>query len=178
MSEQPATRLTSRLVFQGRVFSLYSDLVRLPHGRDATMDVIRHAPSVVLVPMPDPEHIVLIRQYRYAVNQWLWEVPAGSIDPGEAPEAAAARECHEEIGQVPVSMTRLGSFLPTPGICDEAMIFFRLDGLRTPAEAAEADPDEVIVPHALSVAEARQMLARGEITDMKTALALSLIPPA
>ena len=176
MTESPATRLSSRLVFEGRVFSLHSDEVRLPHGREATMDVIRHAPSVVLVPMPDPDHIVLIRQYRYAVDQWMWEVPAGSMDPGEAPEAAAVRECHEEIGQVPVSLTRIGTFLPTPGICDEAMIFFRLDGLATPADEADADLDEVIVPHTMRVADARALLARGEITDMKTALALSLIP--
>jgi ADP-ribose pyrophosphatase len=176
MTELPATLVSSRTLFEGRVFDLHSDLVRLPHGREATMDVIRHAPSVVLVPMPDPAHIVLIRQYRYAVNQWLWELPAGSMDPGETPEVAAARECHEEIGQLPVALVALGSFLPTPGICDEAMHFFRLDGLVTPPEAADPDPDEVIVPHTVSVTEARQMLARGEITDMKTALALSLIP--
>ena len=176
MTELPATLLSSRTLFEGRVVDLHSDLVRLPHGREATMDVIRHAPSGVLVPMPDPGHVVLIRQYRYAVNQWRWEMPAGSIDPGETPEVAAARECHEEIGQVPVAIVALGSFLPTPGICDEAMHFFRLDGLVTPAEAAEPDPDEVIVPHTVSVAEARQMLARGEITDMKPAFALSLMP--
>lgn len=176
MKELPATVVSSRTLFTGCVFELHSDQVVLPHGREATMDVIRHAPSVVLVPMPDPGHIVLIRQYRYAVNQWLWEVPAGSMDPGETAEAAAARECHEEIGQVPVAIVSLGAFLPTPGICDEAMHFFRLDGLVTPAETAEADPDEVIVPHTVSVAEARRMLARGEISDMKTAFALSLIP--
>ena len=174
-NEPLATLLSSRTVFEGRVFDLHSDRVALPNGREATMDVVRHVPSVVLIPMPDPGHIVLIRQYRYAVNRWLWEVPAGSIDPGEDLLVAAARECHEEIGQVPVSIVPLGSFLPTPGICDEVMHFFRLDGLVTPPEAADADEDEIIVPHTLAVAEALQMLARGEITCMKTAFALSLI---
>ena len=87
----------------------------MPNGREVTVDVVRHARSVVLLPMPEPGHIVLIRQYRYDVNRWLWEVPAGSVDPGEEPDEAARRECHEEIGQVPETIVRLGAFLPTPG---------------------------------------------------------------
>ena len=69
--------------------------------------------------------VILIRQYRYAVNQWLWELPAGSVDEGETPEQAARRECHEEIGQLPDTVVRLGAMFPTPGYCDEEMFFFR-----------------------------------------------------
>ena len=174
-NEPLATLIEERKVFEGRVFSVYADRVRLPNGRDVQMDVIRHAPSVVLVPMPDPEHVILIRQYRYAVHQWLWEVPAGSIDPGEDVEEAVRRECHEEIGLRPDVVTRLGTFLPTPGICDEAMNFYKVEGLRVPAEAAEADVDEMIIPHTVTLAEARAMIARGEIPDMKTAIALMMV---
>ena len=113
-------------------------VVRMPNGRDVTVDVIRHARSVVLLPIPEPGHVILIRQYRYPVNRWLWELPAGSVDEGEEPDAAARRECHEEIGQVPDTIVRLAALYPTPGYCDEEMIFYRLSGLSVPAEAARS----------------------------------------
>jgi ADP-ribose pyrophosphatase len=119
--------------------------------------------------------VILIRQYRYAVNRWLWELPAGSVDDGEEPEAAARRECHEEIGQVPETVVRLGSLFPTPGYCDEEMIFFRLSSLAEPAEAAELDEDEDIEPRVFTVAEAREMIRRGEIVDMKTIAGLTYL---
>jgi ADP-ribose pyrophosphatase len=175
MNEPLATVLEERKVFEGRVFSVHADRVRLPNGRDVQMDVVRHAPSVVIVPMPDPEHVILIRQYRYAVHKWLWEVPAGSIDPGEPLEEAARRECHEEIGLRPDTVTYLGTFLPTPGICDEVMNFYKVEGLHVPAEDAEADVDEMIVPHTVTLAEARDMIARGEMPDLKSAMALMLV---
>ena len=174
-NEPKATLLEGRTVFEGRVFTVSSDSVRLPNGRDVQMDVVRHEPSVVLVPMPDAEHVILIRQYRYAVDQWLWEVPAGSIDPGEAPEEAARRECHEEIGFRPDHVTPIGRFLPTPGICDELMNFYKVEGLRVPEEKAEADVDEMIVPYTVTLAEAKAMVLRGEIPDLKTAMALMMV---
>jgi len=169
-----ATTIASRTVFEGRVFRVDQDRVRLPHGREATLDVVRHPPSAILVPMPDPDHVVLIRQYRYPVDRYLWELPAGTLDPGETPEEAAARECHEEIGLVPERVERLGSMYPTPGYCDEEMVFFRLTGLRQPTAPAALDPDEVIEPRVFTLAEARDMVRRGEIVDMKSAMGLML----
>src|SRR4030095_10410216 len=119
-------QLSHERVFDGKVFDVDRDRVKLPNGREVAVDVIRHVPSAVLVPIPEPGHVILIRQFRYAVNRWLWELPAGSVDDGEEPDAAAKRECHEEIGQVPDTIVRLGALLPTPGYCDEEMIFFRL----------------------------------------------------
>jgi ADP-ribose pyrophosphatase len=147
----------------------------MPNGREVTVDIVRHSRSVVLLPVPEPGQIILIRQYRYPVNRWLWELPAGSVDEGEEPEAAAARECHEEIGQAPDTIVRLGSFLPTPGYCDEEMVFFRLSGLSVPAEPAQPDEDEDIEPRVFTISEAREMVRRGDITDMKTVAGLTMI---
>jgi ADP-ribose pyrophosphatase len=167
--------LTSERMFDGKVFEIDRDRVRMPNGREVTVDVVRHTRSVVLLPVPEPGHIILIRQYRYAVRRWLWELPAGSVDPGEEPEAAAARECHEEIGQVPDTIVRLGAFLPTPGYCTEEMIFFRLSGLSTPDVPAHVDEDEDIEPRTFTLADARGMIRRGEIADMKTVVGLGLL---
>jgi ADP-ribose pyrophosphatase len=170
-----AERLNHERIFEGRVFAVDRDVVRMPNGREVTLEVVRHPRSVVLIPIPQPGHVILIRQYRYVVNQMLWELPAGSVDPGETPEAAARRECHEEIGQVPATIVRLAALLPTPGYCDEEMVFFRLSGLETPAEAAQLDEDEDIEARVFELREAREMIRRGEIVDMKTVVGLAMV---
>jgi len=167
--------LSSEAVFNGKVFDVFRDRVRMPNAREVVVDVVRHSRSVVLLPVPEPGSIILIRQYRYAINRWLWELPAGSVDAGEEPDAAARRECHEEIGQVPETVVRLGALHPTPGYCDEEMIFYRLSSLSVPAQAAEPDEDEDIEPRTFSLADAREMIRRGEITDMKTVVGLGMI---
>ena len=168
-------RLTHQRVYDGTVFAVDRDRVRLPNGREVTVDVVRHSKSVVLIPIPEPGHVILIKQYRYPLHRWLWELPAGSVDEGEQPEAAARRECHEEIGQVPDTVVRLASLHPTPGYCDEEMLFFRLSGLSNPMEGAVQDEDEDIEPRVFAIADAREMVRRGEITDMKTVAGLGMI---
>jgi ADP-ribose pyrophosphatase len=137
------------------------------------MDVVRHEPSVILIPMPDPGHVVLVRQYRYCIDSWIWELPAGNVDPGEDVEAAARRECHEETGQVPGRVERVAELYPTPGYCDELMVFFRLRGLSTPTDEAQQDEDEILEPHVFSVADALALVEEGKIRDMKTVLGLT-----
>jgi ADP-ribose pyrophosphatase len=168
-------RLSHERIFEGKVFAIDRDRVRMPNGREVVVDIVRHPRSVVLVPVPEPGHVVLIRQYRYAVNRNLWELPAGSVDEGETPEEAARRECHEEIGQRPDTVVRLAALLATPGYCDEEMLFFRVSGLTVPEEAAALDEDEDIEPRTFALADAREMIRRGEITDMKTVVGLALI---
>ena len=162
-------------VFKGRVFSVEVTQVTLPNEREVTIEVVRHPKSVVLIPVPSPGAVILIRQYRAAVNQWLWELPAGSVDEGEEPEAAARRECHEEIGLVPQALIRLGTFHPTPGYCDEEMVFFKASSLETPTEKAAQDEDEDIEVTTVTIGEARDMIRRGEISDMKTLVGLRLV---
>jgi ADP-ribose pyrophosphatase len=168
-------RLSHERVYDGKVFDVDRDRVRMPNGREVTVDVVRHPKSVVLLPIPEPGHIILIKQYRYAVNRWLWELPAGSVDEGEQPEAAARRECHEEIGQVPDTIVRLAALHPTPGYCDEEMLFFRLSGLSVASETAARDEDEDIEAKVFTLAKARHMVRSGEITDMKTVAGLAMI---
>jgi len=166
------------IVYKGRVFAVEVEHARFPNGTEHEVATVRHAPCVVLIPIQDDGRVVLIRQYRHSVKRDLWELPAGGIDPGESPEAAAARECEEETGFAPDRVERLAGLFPSPGYCDEEMIFFRVTGLRAPAPDSphKADEDEDIQVHPVTVAEARQMVARGDIVDLKTAYALTLIP--
>jgi ADP-ribose pyrophosphatase len=177
MGEQrgPIDVLSSERVFSGKVFEVDRDQVRMPNARVVTVDIVRHARSVVLLPVPEPGHIVLVRQYRYAINRWLWEAPAGSVDDGEEPDAAARRECHEEIGLVPETIVRIAALFPTPGYCNEEMIFYRLSSLTEPSGAASVDEDEDIEAKTFSIPEAREMIRRGEIVDMKTIVGLGLL---
>jgi ADP-ribose pyrophosphatase len=170
-----AEQLESQQVFKGKVFSVDRDRVKMPNDRTVTVDVVRHARSVVLVPVPEPGKVILVRQYRYPVNTFLWELPAGSVDEGESPEQAARRECHEEIGLVPSTIVRLSAMYPTPGYCDEEMVFFRLSGLEKTDEQAAVDEDEDIETQVFELRDAREMVRRGEIQDMKTLVGLTLI---
>ena len=168
-------RLSSERVFSGKVFSIDRDRVRMRNGRTVTVDVVRHPKSVVLAPVPEPGHVILVRQYRYPIDKDLWELPAGSVDEGETPEQAARRECHEEVGLVPSTIVRLGAMYPTPGYCDEEMVFFRLSGLERTEEKAAVDEDEDIEVRTFELRDAREMIRRGEIVDMKTLVGLTLI---
>jgi 8-oxo-dGTP pyrophosphatase MutT (NUDIX family) len=166
-----------REVYRGRVFTLSVDRVTLPSGHTATMDVVRHPGSVVLLPMPAPGRLILIKQYRYTIDRYIWELPAGSLEAGEDPRLGAARECEEEVGLVPHGLDELGELFPTPGFCDEWMKFYRCTDLRTPApdSTAAQDEDEVIEPATFDVEEVRRMIRAGEIVDMKTVAGLALL---
>jgi ADP-ribose pyrophosphatase len=165
------------IVFTSRVFSVEVDKRRFPNGREHEVVIVRHPPSVVLVPVEGDGRVVLIKQYRAPLDRLTWEFPAGSLDPGEKAEDAARRECEEEIGRVPQQVERLGTWYPTPGYCDEEMIFFRVSRLATPPADSphKPDEDEDIESRSVTVAEARAMAARGEIVDLKTAFALTLL---
>ena len=164
-------------IYEGRVFSVSVETITLPKGHELRAEIVRHPPSVVIIPVTAEGDVILVRQYRHAIGRWLWELPAGSMNPGEDAEQAAIRECHEEINLVPGKVERLGSFFPTPGYCDEEMILFKATGLRQPraGEDAHADEDEDIEPKAFALEDLRRMIAIGEIVDLKTAAGLALL---
>lgn len=177
MERRTATLVSRVVAHAGRIVRLEVDRVTLPTGHTVDMEIVRHPGSVVLLPLPAPGTIILIRQYRYAIDRWIWELPAGTLKPGEEPAAAAARECEEEIGLVPGRVTILGGYFPTPGFCDEEMVFCRCEDLRPPASNStiRKDEDEEIEPRTFSLAEARALIASGEIVDMKTLAGLNLV---
>ena len=178
MSEPLPELKQSQVIYKGRVISITVDELAYPDGRAVKMECVRHRGSVVLLPMTAPDRILLVRQYRYVVDRWLWELPAGTLEVNESPEAAALRECHEEVGKIAGKAKKLSSFFPSPGFCDEDMNFFVLTDLRDrlPGEAApHQDPDEILNVKEFSLDEVREMVRTGEIRDMKTALGLTLL---
>jgi len=177
MDSRKAELVSRTIVHTGRILRLEVDRVKLPTGHTVNMEIVRHPGSVVLLPIPEPGKIILIRQYRYTIDRWIWELPAGSLKPGEDPDRAAARECEEELGLAPAKVTRLRGYFPTPGFCDEEMIYYRCEDLRPPApdSTARKDEDEEIEPRTLTVSEARALVGSGEICDLKTLAGLALI---
>ena len=171
----PPEVVSTTRMFDGKVFDVDRDVLRFDDGREVAVDIVRHRASVVLIPMPSEDQVILVRQYRHAVKRWLWELPAGSSDPGEDVETAAVRECHEEIGLRPARLTRLGALLPTPGFCDEEMVFFLAEDLQATEEPAAVDEDEQLEPRVFTIAELEAMAGRGELADMKTLAGLRLL---
>lgn len=165
------------IIYKGRVFSVEVGRRRFPNGTEHEVAIVRHAPSVVLIPFEDDGRVVIVKQYRAPLDREMWEFPAGRLNEGESAEDAARRECEEEIGRVPHRIERVRGLYPAPGFCDEELIFFRVSDLRAPAPDSphEPDEDEDITTRTVAVAEARAMLDRGEIVDLKTAYALTLI---
>jgi len=167
-----------RRIFEGRVFTVLIERITLPKGHEIDMELVRHPGSVVLIPVADDGRLILVRQYRHAIGKWVWELPAGTLKKDEAPEAAAARECQEEIGLIPGRLERLPGLYPSPGYCDEEMIFFRATALRTPGDGdptATPDEDEDIECKAFTIDEIHALIASGEVIDLKTVAGLALM---
>jgi ADP-ribose pyrophosphatase len=164
-------------IYEGRIFSVSAERVTLPKGLQIEIEVVRHPGSVVIVPLTDDGRIILVRQYRHPIGRSLWELPAGSLKKNEDAEQAAIRECHEEVGLVPARVERLGGFFPTPGYCDEEMIFYKATELREPRQGDEAHPDEEedIEAQAFAVDDVLRMIETGEIADLKTVGGIFLI---
>ena len=167
--------LTRETIYAGRVLRLEREEIRLPGGGVTAMEIVRHRGSVVLIPQPSANEVVLIRQYRHVIGEWIWELPAGTLDAGEEPAAGARRECEEEIGLAPGRVTRLGAWYPTPGFCDELMTFYRCEDLQPPSGNAHQDEDEQIEPRTFTLDAARALMASGQVRDMKTVFGLALI---
>jgi ADP-ribose pyrophosphatase len=176
--ERPIMPSEVRTVHTGQIFTVQIEAITLPNGHRMQAEIVRHPGSVVIIPVTDAGDIVLVRQYRPAIGRWAWEVPAGTLKPGEDVETAAIRECHEEIGMIPTRVERLGSFFPTPGYCDEVMHVFRATGLRPRGAgdaAAHPDENEDLEIRPIARDALRAMIRSGALIDLKTVAGVALL---
>jgi ADP-ribose pyrophosphatase len=164
--------ISSKRVFDGKLIKVDVDEVEEPGGVRATREVIRHAGSVAALAIDDDGKIILVRQFRYAVREALWELPAGKRDGDESPEDGIQRELREEIGCRAERLEKIAFFYTTPGFCDEGMHLYRASGLV--ADRAEADEDERIEIGTFTLDQARTMIASGELREGKTLVAILL----
>jgi ADP-ribose pyrophosphatase len=158
------------VVFKGRKISLALQAIRLRDGTAAEREVVVHPGAVALVPMVDADHVCLVRNHRYALDKTLLEVPAGTIEPGEAPELTAARELQEETGYAAGRIEQVGQWWVAPGWATERMFLFRCDQLQ-PGPTAHT-LDERLEPLLVSWQEALEMIDDGRIEDGKSIAAL------
>jgi len=168
-------QIASRRVYSGRVVNLDVDTVRFPDGSTGDMEMFRHSGASAVVPVltsgPDPE-ILLIRQYRYATDGEIWEVPAGRLDKGEEPETCAHRELLEETGATAGRLERLTMIYPTPGFCDERIHLFAAFDLDVKAERTQRERDEFMVVSPKPLSTIVGMIQDGTIVDAKTICAV------
>jgi ADP-ribose pyrophosphatase len=158
--------LKSQVVYQGPVFGIRRDEVIEPTGIRTTREVITHSGSVVVLPVLPDGRVVLIRQYRHAARQYLWELVAGRMDHGETPKQGAARELIEETGYRAKKFTVFLDVFPSPGFLEERMYILLAEGL-TPGEA-QPEEDEKIISRAYKASELREMIRRGQLCDAKS----------
>lgn len=175
MSAVSPGQIKSQRIYTGRVINLDVDTVQFPDGSVGELEMIRHPGASAILPFlseptgGDPQ-ILLIRQYRYAADAFIYEVPAGRLDPGETPEACAHRELREETGCTADRMERLTTVYTTPGFTDEKIHLFMATGLTRGEARREAD--EFVENVVMTLSKALAMIANGEIIDGKTAVAL------
>jgi ADP-ribose pyrophosphatase len=158
--------LSSKNIYHGKIFGIRRDEVIEPSGVRATREVITHPGSVVVLPILPDGRILMIRQYRHAARQYLWELVAGRIDAGEKPKQAAARELIEESGYRARKFRIFLDVFPTPGFLEERMFILLAEGLT--AGAAEPEEDEKIVSRAYNPKQLEEMIRHGKLRDAKS----------
>ncbi len=158
--------LSSNRIFEGQVVNLRVDRVRLPDGHESTREVIEHSAAVAIIPIDTEDNILLVRQYRYAPEKELLEIPAGGIDGDETPEEAVRREMQEETGYLPGKVENLGGFYSTPGFCDEYLYLYLAAEL-TPGRLYAEDTEGItVIPTPLK--DIPGLIESGSICDAKS----------
>lgn len=163
MSAQ-VNRLVS--IYQGKKFEVVAENITLENGVTTDIDIIRHPGASAIVPLFEDRTVLLLRQYRHAIGGYIWEIPAGVLNPREEPAACARRELIEETGFAAEAWQKLGEITPVPGYSDERIHIFLATDL-VPARQ-ELDRDEVLSVHRYGLAECVEMIGGGEIQDSKT----------
>jgi len=164
------TTIASSHIHRGRVIDVSSEQLRFANGRVHDLDLVRHPVAAAVVAVDEAGRVCVVRQYRHGIGDFLWEIPAGKLDPGEAPEAGAVRELSEESGVTAQRWTALGLYIPAPGIFTEVIHLYLARELAMGAPTP--DVDEELELAWLPIGEAIGRVLRGEWNDGKTALAL------
>ena len=156
----------STSLYRGRIFNFLRENITLDNGVTIDLDIIRHPGASAIVPAFKNDMLILIKQYRHAVGEYIWEIPAGTLNPDEDPLECAKRELAEETGYSANMREKLGEITPVPGNSDERIhIFFAADLVQT---EQNLDEDEVLNVHEIKVSEALEMIYKGVIQDSKT----------
>lgn len=166
---------SSTIVYSGRVFKVRQDLIRLPNGKHAKIDVIDHRNSVTILPLDSQGQVWFIRQYRQPIGRFLLELPAGVSEDGEAPQTCAQRELQEEIGMAASFLQPLGSFFLAPGYATEFMTIFLAQDLKP--SSLPGDEDEIIEIEKVSAKQAIHLAENAIIEDSKSLIALFWAKP-
>jgi ADP-ribose pyrophosphatase len=156
--------------YRGKAFDVRQDQVRLPDGQTVSLDIIDHVGAVTLIPVDKNGMIWFVRQYRHATGKLLLELPAGTLESGEQPEACALRELREEIGMACKHLQKVGEFYLAPGYSTEYMHIFKATGLYP--DPLPGDPDEFLSIEKIPLEQAFQMAVKGEIQDSKSLVGL------
>ncbi len=164
-------QISSTLIWSGSFLRLYSDRLILDNGAVAQRDLIRHPGGAAILLIQD-EQILLVSQYRHGAGKQLLEIPAGKLEAGETPERCARRELEEESGMRCGALRLLYAFYPSPGICSERLYLFEARDPAPISHPRPMDPDEDLTLCWIPLKKAKEMLARGEIEDAKTIIAL------
>ncbi|MCJ7666315.1 MAG: NUDIX hydrolase [Actinobacteria bacterium] len=163
-------KINSKQIFNGEIVGLYYDEVELPNGRITTREKITHPGAVGIVPVTGDNKIILVKQYRYPVEDLTIEIPAGKLDKDELPSICARRELEEEVGAVDGKIILLSSFYTTPGFCNEVLhLYLALDFKRT---ANSLDDDEFLEIIEPGLEEALTWIRNGKIKDSKTIIGI------
>ena len=158
--------LSSKVVFEGRVITLTQDVALLENGETAVREVVHHHGGACILPYFEDGTLCMVRQFRYAMQQELWELPAGKLEKGEDPFKAAQRELEEECGLTADRYTSLGQFYPTVGYDTEIIYMWVATGLHK--TQMHLDADEFLTPDRVPLQKAYEMVMSGEIKDGKT----------
>jgi 8-oxo-dGTP pyrophosphatase MutT (NUDIX family) len=163
--------VASELKHQGRIIQVSTERLRYANGREYDIDYVRHPGAAAVVAVDSSSRVCVVRQYRHGIQDFLWEIPAGKLDPGEAPQVCAVRELAEETGVQASRWTSLGLFIPAPGIFTEIIHVYMAQDLKI--GPPKPDADEELELKWLPLEEAMGLVLRGEWNDGKTALGLA-----
>ncbi|WP_339062569.1 NUDIX hydrolase [Tepidibacillus marianensis] len=166
MSENIEITLSSQPIYDGKIIKLSVDTVQLPNGKQATREIVRHPGAIGILAVTEENRILLVKQFRKPIDQELFEIPAGKLEPNEDPKESAIRELKEETGYSATNMVQFTKFYTSPGFADELIYLYRAEGIH--AGIANPDEDEFVELLEFTLEECLEMIQNGKIIDAKT----------